>query len=277
MFNLKLGLAVAAVAGVLAGHASAQNNTGPPLTAPILDLAGTTFTPDVYTHYSVQFTATLSSTTMTIAMRNDPSFIYLDNVSVVNIADPSHTNLVVNGGFEAGGTVGTVFPQQHPLGWTYANVSSATFPGQVVSNSNPTFATGGSQTGGNFTPFGENVWQDGSVQAYDDISQVFATTVGETYEISFDASVSTLGAVSDPYDPASPLLNTFQSLSSNACVTQADLAFPCLSGTGGNGVDILVYVPNPVELQQAPEPATMAILGVALTGLGALRRRRRTA
>jgi hypothetical protein len=56
------------------------------------------------------------------------------------------------------------------------------------------------------------------VQAYDAISQNVTTVVGHTYKISFYLSDN------GPY-------STFSSLSTNGNVT----------GTGGNGVDVLVY------------------------------------
>ena len=103
------------------------------------------------------------------------------------------------------------------------------------------------------------------MQAYDAITQVVSTTIGDTYNLSF--------AYTD-----NGSLTTFRDLSTNGVTT----------GTGGNGIDILAYAqaglpsacpantvctnpPSPVI--PTPEPASLAVLGAGLFGLSMVRRR----
>ena len=164
-------------------------NVGPP-TGPLLDLNGLPVTHGLNgaVTETVNFTgaASLTSTDITFAFRDDPAFVIISNVSVVDLTTPSG-NLISNGNF-ALGTVGSSVA----TGWTYANIYGATFGGIV-------------QTGDSCLGL-TTCWYDGAVQAYDAISQNILTTSGDTYKISFDV-VENGG------------LTTFQDLSTNGDVT----------------------------------------------------------
>jgi hypothetical protein len=95
----------------------ATNN--PPPAGAILDLSGSPIPGGgngTYQHYTVDFTATLTSTAITLAFRDDPAQVSVANVSVVNLTSPNG-NLLVNGNFSQG-PVGS----NTPTGWTYANI-----------------------------------------------------------------------------------------------------------------------------------------------------------
>ena len=258
MHSAIYGAIVATAASLAGGQTFAAGMNNSPPTGAILDLGGgeTGTAPLAVNHgapvtQTVNFVAGVANTNITFAFREDPAFIFFSNVTLTNATTGNPANLIINGNF-AGGTYADPNNSsgQSPNGWTYANVYGATASGFV--NSCSQYASG-------------SCWYDGSIQAYDAITQVVPTTVGSTYAVSFQ------------YTDNGPL-STFSDLSTNGDVT----------GTGGNGIDILVYAQaglpsacppgqvctGPTGPTTTPEPASVAILAAGLIALPFARRRR---
>lgn len=245
-----LALLLAAVQAFASG-----NNNSPPSGA-ILDLGGgeTASAPQTVNHgtpilESVNFLAGLSNTQITFAFREDPAYISFGSVSLVNDTTSS-ANLLTNGDFSAGtysDPVSATDPfgnSSVPNGWSYANVYGASAQGQLSTCSG--FSSG-------------YCWVDGSVQAYDAIDQTVATTVGDTYTLSF-------------YYTDNGGLTTFSDLSTNGDTTDSF----------GNGIDILAYAqaglppactPGHVCTGSVPEPSTWMLFAAGLVGLIGVGRR----
>jgi hypothetical protein len=185
----------------------------------------------------VDFTAALADTSLSLAFREDPAFFSVTNITLTDLTHPSG-NLVVNGDFSLG-RVGS----DSPVGWTFQNTFGAEASGVV---------RGAGSCGGGIAG---NCWFDGSVQAYDEISQTIATTVGDVYEVPFAATDN------------GPL-NTYSALSTNGDTTD----------TGGNGIDILVYAQAAPPPLNTPEPSTWAMMVLGFAGMGfvAYRKAKRT-
>lgn len=235
MKTLLLALSIALAFTVSA--AASPTNEPPPLGA-ILDLNGTPIPGggnNTLQSYSVNFTAALTSTDITFAFREDPAFISFESASVVDLTNPAG-NILVNGDF-SGGVYNSNGNPNTPNGWEYANVFGASFGGQIISSGCPSGGT-------------TNCWFDGAVQAYDAIDQVVATNIGDLYQISFNLADN------------NGFYTTFSRISTNGNTT----------GTGGNGIDALVYAQ--AGLPHLPEPASLLMMGVGLLGLGGIVRRR---
>jgi hypothetical protein len=201
----------------------------PPPAGAILDLNGKPIVPKTAETYTVDFTGAAADTTIAFAFRDDPAFIEFTNASVVDLTTQSG-NLLKNGGFSLG--VNTdAHGISHPKDWTYTNISGVSFGGYVSTN-----------CGG-----GAYCWMDGAVRGYDEISQAIATTIGNTYQVSFTAT------------EISGLTN-WARFSTNGNKTDA----------GGNGLDILAFERPPI-----PEPSTWGMMLVGFAALGYLGYRRR--
>lgn len=183
----KFGLA-AALALLLAQQAHAQPMNEPPPAGPVvMNLDGTPI-PHQYQMYTTpEFFATTTTTNISFAMREDPAFISLDDITMRNVTTGTAVP-VVNGGFEDG-----PLGANQPNGWTYLNTFGAEAAG-TVENNNP--------------HSGSNNYYDGAVQAYDAITQSISTVIGNGYTISFwlddNSTLTTFSALSTNGDTTDP-------------------------------------------------------------------------
>jgi uncharacterized repeat protein (TIGR01451 family) len=209
----------------------------PPPAGALLDLTGSPIPGGgngTYQHYTANFTAGIANTAITFAFRDDPAQIALANASVTDVTIPSAPsgNLLINGDF-SGGTHTENGNNFVPNSWTYANVFGVFAGGGVVA---------GCGVGG------VNCWLDGAVQGYDAISQTIATTIGHTYQISFDvaedsATFATPGSHNGLFPPGYPGSDCYLAAHSGP----SPCKFSELSTNGdttdpaGNGINVTAY------------------------------------
>jgi hypothetical protein len=229
--GLTLAWAAASPAQTTKPDPPGATNVPPPVGA-ILDLSGMPIPGGgngTYQQYTVNFTATLTSTAITFAFRDDPARISLANASVTDLTHPSG-NLLANSDFSGGtysiASCGSPRNVAVPNSWTYANPYCVVGAGSVFPNS----------SGLCFGPF---CWDDGAVQAYDEISQTIPTTAGDTYQISFLVGEYS-GCQTSEGHPITPC--NFSDVSTNGDILDQF----------GNGINITVYaqagLPAPAEV-----------------------------
>ena len=249
----------------MTGQARAQNNAAPPIAGyqVLFDAAaaGSGATPTQgYQTFTRTFVASGSNSTITFAMRHDPGYFALDNVSAVDTTTLS-SNLLLNGNFGSGSAPAATAPH-----WTLFQdpaVTGQNFNSGVQSNSSFTPTPGSfsdALTGQTYSFAGlgtsTQFWVDGSEYAYDFLSQRFATTAGDTYSVTFSFSDSNLMAYNKTDPGGTPTTSP---------------------GNGGVGSakDIILYGNTPLAFDPSlPEPASLAVLGLGIAALGFVRRRR---
>lgn len=234
-------LPVLSLLPLLTAVAAAQNLAPPSSPYEILDLAGSPIMSDP-TEYSVDFTATTSTSTVTFAFRHDPGFFHLYHPSVTDATTADSTNLLVNSDFTEGGDTSPFDPDPVPE-WTVLSQPTE-FPQYFVYQS----------VGGGVI--------DGATQSYDGIAQSFATTVGDTYNVTFglqEIQADMVGA------------SIYQPVSTNGDTTD----------TKGNGIDLLVYAGagapdfSAVPAADAGSSATLGVIAFAMLAVPVLARSRR--
>lgn len=128
----------------------------------------------LWQQYSYSFVASSAQTSISFVFRNEPSYTALDDIAL--LAQGSSLNLLANGNLEAAGVVGPNGATA-PAGWAVTQSQEVGTPGEWRSSS------------AGAPPFlahsGSGFWYDGSVGAFDGLTQQVTTTAGSAYTLSF--------------------------------------------------------------------------------------------
>jgi len=184
---------------------------------------------------SVDFTASAFSTDIALAMRDDPAGVFVWNVAVKDLTNPSASPLLTNGDFAAGLS-----------SWT-------------LSNPDNTSSVINAHTGcGSFTGLSTTCIVGGNGGAYDTIDQQIATKAGDVYQLSFyygAALGATLTGAGSGY---------YNDVSTNG-----------FGGGNGNAIDVLAYANPVTQSAPEIDPASaLSALTLLAGGLFVLRGRK---
>jgi hypothetical protein len=184
---------------------------------------------------SVDFTASAASTNIALAMIDDPAGVFVWNVAVKDLTNPSASSLLTNGNFANGLSSWTLLNPYNTSSVINAHTGCGSFPGLST-----TCVVGGN--GG----------------AYDTIDQTIATKAGDVYQLSFYYGAA-LG------DTLSGAGNGFYN----------DVSTNGFSGGNGNAIDILAYANPVTQPAPEIDPASaLSALTLLAGGLMVLRGRK---
>jgi Protein of unknown function (DUF642)/PEP-CTERM motif len=218
---------------------------------------------------------------------------------ILLLAPAARADLVTNGSFEAGTNPPTgegdtqAIGTSNITGWTIVNNDGTT----VDNGKNVLWINNGSY--GLSTPFGNDFLDlTGTTDStpYDGVVQTITTVSGQQYVLTFDLGVSTNGGPFSGTISVSAGINgsgtTFTDdgstgtlTSDNTLWTDESLPFTATSAStvvsfigetdsAGEFIGLDNVSVNPAAPASVPEPASMALIGVGLAGIGVIRRRR---
>jgi len=210
----------------------------------------------------------------------------------------AYANLLTNGSFET--------PTVPVGGFTSFGVGSALITGWTVvgpAGKNVSIVSGSFTQGGvSFVAEDANQWMD--LTGFNDnstegVTQTIATTAGHLYELSYfignttgggifgttstvNVSINGVPTFSDTNSTVSPTTLAWQKFTHDVVASGTSLTVTLINGDpstdNSNGLDNVVLLDlGPSTLPpttEIPEPASLALLGAGLAGLGWVRRRK---